>query len=276
MKRTILGLLVAAICLGTTACSTFGGGSSATASDTPVLTRVLESGILRVGMSGSQPPFNVKTRSGEIIGMEADLANALAETIGVRAEFVEKPFGELLDALEAGEIDIVLSQMTMTPERNTRVAFAGPYFITGKAILTKSATLAQADETEDIDQAGITLTALAGSTSEKFVREAVPSARLISTPDYERAVQMVIDDEADAMVADLPICVISVLRNPSAGLSTIASPFTFEPLGAALPSNDPLFLNLVQNYFSMLEGTGLMLQLQIKWFTDGSWLNQLP
>jgi polar amino acid transport system substrate-binding protein len=276
MKRIIVGLLVLTLGLGTTACNTFGGGSSSPETATPVLTRVLESGILRVGMSGNQPPFNVTTRSGEIIGMEADLANALAETMGVRAEFVQRPFGELLGALEAGEVDIVMSQMTMTPERNTRVAFAGPYFITGKAILTKSATLAAAEESEDIDQAGITLTALAGSSSEKFVREGVPSARLIATPDYDEAVQMVIDGTADAMVADLPICVISVLRNPSAGLSTIASPFTFEPLGAALPANDPLFLNLVQNYMTMLEGTGLMLQLQIKWFTDGSWLNQLP
>jgi len=227
-------------------------------------------------MSGSQPPFNVKSRSGDIIGMEADLANALAESMGVRAEFVEKSFGELLDALEADEVDIVMSQMTMTPERNTRVAFAGPYFISGKAILTKSATLARANETEDIDQTGITLTALSGSTSEKFVREAVPSARLITTSDYDEAIAMVINDEADAMVADWPICVISVLRNPSAGLSTIAAPFTFEPIGAALSANDPLFLNLVQNYFKMLDGTGLMLQLQAKWFLDGSWLNQLP
>ena len=277
MKRISLVFLLAGLGLALTACSQMGiGSSSPPASDSPVLSRVMASGILRVGMSGSQPPFNVKSRSGDIIGMEADLANALAESMGVRAEFVEMSFGELLDALEADEVDIVMSQMTMTPERNTRVAFAGPYFISGKAILTKSATLARANEAEDIDQTGITLTALSGSTSEKFVREAVPSARLITTSDYDKAIAMVINDEADAMVADLPICVISVLRNPSAGLSTISAPFTFEPIGAALSANDPLFLNLVQNYFRMLDGTGLMLQLQAKWFLDGSWLNQLP
>jgi polar amino acid transport system substrate-binding protein len=276
MKRIILGISLLLTASLLTACSTFSGATAEPASATPVLTRIQESGILRVGMTGNQPPFNVKTRNGQIIGMEPDLANALAETMGVRAEFIEKPFSELLGALESGEVDIVMSQVTMTPERNTKVAFAGPYFVSGKAILTKSEVLSQAEEADDINQTGITLTALAGSTSERFVKEAVPSARLISATDYDEAVALVVNNGADAMVADLPICVISMLRYPDAGLTTIASPFTFEPLGVGLPANDPLFMNLVQNYINMLEGTGLMLQLQAKWFLDGSWLAELP
>jgi len=272
-----IAILIAAL-LGT-ACSSFSGlgsGDGTVASGTPTLDRIQETGILRVGVSGNQPPFNMKTRTGQIIGIEPDLANALAETIGARAEFVERPFGQLLDALAAGEVDIVMSQMTMTPKRNTRVAFAGPYFVSGKAILTKSKTLAEADEADEINRAGITLATLAGSTSEEFVKQAIPSARLVGTTDYDQAVSLVVNDEADAMVADFPICVISVLRFPDANLSTVASPFTFEPIGAAVPANDPLFTNLVQNYMNMLEGTGLMAALQSKWFTDGSWLDQLP
>lgn len=277
MKRAMASTTVVLVALLGIGCSTLSGsGSDTVATGTPVLDEIRKSGILRVGLSGNQPPFNMKTRTGQIIGIEPDLANALAETIGVRAEFVEKPFGQLLEALEAGEVDIVMSQMTMTPERNSRVAFAGPYFVSGKAILTKSATLAEAEDTGDINRAGITLATLAGSTSEQFVKQAVPSARLVATTDYDQAVSLVVNDEADAMVADFPICVISVLRNPEAGLTTIASPFTFEPIGAAVPSKDPLFLNLVENYMAMLEGTGLMASLQAKWFTDGSWLDELP
>ena len=275
MRRLFAPFFVLMAALLATGCATL-SQEPAPASGTPVLDRIQKTGIIRVGMSGNQPPFNMKTRTGQIIGIEADLANALAETIGARAEFVERPFGQLLAALEAGEVDIVMSQVTMTPERNTRVAFAGPYFISGKAILTKSSTLARADDADDINRAGITLATLAGSTSEEFVRQAVPSARLVGTTDYDQAVSLVVNDEADAMVADFPICVISVLRFPEAQLSTIASPFTFEPIGAAIPAHDPLFANLVQNYMNMLEGTGLMAVLQAKWFNDGSWLTELP
>ena len=65
-------------------------------------------------------------------------------------------------------------------------------------------------------------------------------------------------------------------RNPDAGLSTLATPFTIEPLGIALPADDPLFLNLVENYLNTLEGTGLLTAFKAKWFSDGSWLNELP
>jgi len=276
MGRSIKAMVVVSVALALTACSTLQGGGSGSAPKSSVLESIRTTGVLKVGISGSQPPFSATTRSGEIIGLDADLANALAETIGVRAELVAMPFGELLGALEKGSVDMVISQMTMTPKRNTRVAFAGPYFISGKAILTKSATLAQADEASDIDQDGITLAALAGSTSEEFVKQAVPSARLVATADYDAAVKLVLTDEADAMVADLPICLISLLRNPDAGLETLASPFTFEPLGIALPPSDPLFINLVQNYVNTLEESGLLTLLKAKWFLDGSWLAELP
>jgi ABC-type amino acid transport substrate-binding protein len=51
---------------------------------------------------------------------------------------VVKPFASLLPALQRGEVDLVISGVTITPERNARVAFAGPYFISGKSLLFKS------------------------------------------------------------------------------------------------------------------------------------------
>jgi polar amino acid transport system substrate-binding protein len=270
MIRRLAMITLAVTALFAASCSTFSGKDSSAVRTNPVLEGILESGVLRVGLTGTQPPFNMKTRAGQIIGIDADLANALAESIGVRAEFVELPFGQLLSALEGGRVDIILSGMTMTPKRNTLVAFAGPYFVSGKAILTKSEKLAAADDPGDINRAGITLTALAGSTSEEFVTQVAPSAKLIGATDYDQAVRLVIDG------GDLPICVISLLRNPDAGLTTLASPFTFEPIGAAIPAHDPLFMNLVQNYMDMLDGFGLMEALRVKWFTNGSWLAELP
>ena len=249
------------------------GDVKASKAATPVLGRIEQSGILRVGMSGDQPPFNAKTRTGEIVGIEPDLANALAQGLGVRAEFVEMPFGELLGALETGRVDIVLSQVTITPQRNRRVAFTTPYFVTGKAILTRSEVLAKAEKSDDLDITGLRLSALAGSTSEEFIRSHMPSARLKTTSDSDQAVKMVLDGTADAMVADLPICIISVLRNPRAGLVTVSTPFTFDPIGAALPAHDPLFLNLVENFMLNLE---LMEQLTQRWFNDPSWLEEMP
>jgi polar amino acid transport system substrate-binding protein len=104
----------------------------------------------------------------------------------------------------------------------------------------------------------------------------LPRAKLVATRDYDTAVRMVIDDEVDALIADYPICALSVLRHPLEGLSMLVTPFTVEPLGIALPSDDPLFVNLVENYLTTLDGTGLLTQLKAKWFSQGSWVSELP
>ncbi|NIM02463.1 MAG: transporter substrate-binding domain-containing protein, partial [Acidobacteria bacterium] len=126
-----------------------------------------------------------------------------------------------------------ISGMTITPERNARVAFAGPYFISGKSVLTKSETIANVDSATSLDDPERTYAALAGSTSEAFVRDLLPKAQLVSTPDYRTAVQMVVDDEVEAMIADFPICQLAVFQHPEAGLTTLVTPFTVEPLGIA-------------------------------------------
>jgi polar amino acid transport system substrate-binding protein len=275
MARSILGLLAAFLMVfAGTGCASLTGGGGGDA--TPILSRISESGVLRVGMSGNQPPLNATSRSGEIFGLEADLARVLGSSMGVKVELVPIPFPKLLDALADGKVDLVMSGMTITPERNQRFAFIGPYFISGKSILTKSKTLAEADEAADINTPEVKLAALAGSTSQRFVEVFAPKSTLITTNDYDEAVRMVREDEVDAVVADYPICVLSAMRYPIDGLVTLVSPLTVEPIGVAMPANDPLFMNLVENFLNAVQATGTLERLRARWFEDGSWVRQLP
>jgi len=259
------------------ACQSSLTGSGSNSSSAPTrLQHILDSGELRVGLSGNQPPLNMADKNGEIIGLEVDLMKALAQSMGLTTRFVVKPFAELIPAIERGEVDVVISGMTITPERNARVAFVGPYFISGKSVLTKSAEIASADSATLLNNADQRYAVLAGSTSEAFVEQALPKAVSVPATDYDTAVQMVLDDEVDAMIADFPICQLSVMRHPEAGLSTLMTPFTIEPLGIALPADDPLLVNLIENYLNTLENTGLLVQFKAKWFSDGSWISELP
>jgi polar amino acid transport system substrate-binding protein len=113
---------------------------------------------------------------------------------------------------------------------------------------------------------------LKGSTSEEFVKTVMSKHQLIAVNNYDEGVAMVINDQADAMVADKPICVLSILKNPGKDLVTGEQPLTVEPIGMALPSGDPQFLNLVTNYLSTLQISGTLPALENKWFKDGSWM----
>jgi ABC-type amino acid transport substrate-binding protein len=94
------------------------------------LQQILASGELRVGISADRPPLNAKDRRGEIVGFEADIIRS-ADAMGLELRFVVEPFSELIPSVERAEVDLAISGLTMTHERNARVAFAGPYFISG-------------------------------------------------------------------------------------------------------------------------------------------------
>jgi polar amino acid transport system substrate-binding protein len=184
-------------------------------------------------------------------------------------------FNDLLPALEAGQVDLILSSMTMSPQRNTRVAFAGPYFGSGKSVLLKQENVPNLQSSEMMNRSEVTVTALRGSTSQEFVERIAPKAKLVPADNYDQAIAMVLENKAMALVADFPFCKVSVFRYRDKMLGTLRSPLNYEPIGMALSPNDPLFLNLLQNFVAYLVNSGDLAQLQQKWFEDASWVPQL-
>jgi polar amino acid transport system substrate-binding protein len=250
--------------------------ANASASTSPVIDRILQRGELVVGMAGNMPPMNMTTKEGELIGYEVDLARNMAAAMGVGTKIEVMRFAELLPALQSGKIDLILSNMTITPGRNLKVAFVGPYFESGKAFLTKIKTIAIADEPGDIDAKNTKLVALKGSTSQAFVEKAIPDATLVTANDYDEAVKMVLEDKVHAMVADYPICVVSVFRYPDQGLLSVVTTLTYEPIGVGVPAGDPLLVNWVENFMGIAEKVGLFEELKRKWLSKADWLNRLP
>jgi polar amino acid transport system substrate-binding protein len=250
-------------------------GQTTKASSSPVMDRVISRGELRVGVSGDMPPMNLLTRENKVIGMDVDLATIIADAMRVKLTVQRIDFSGLLPALEAGSIDMIISNMTMTPERNLKVAFVGPYFTSGKAFLTKRSSIAQAKGLPDINSPQFTFAALKESTSEAVIRKGAPQAKLLTAGTQTEAIQMVIDGKVDAMIADFPICVVAAYRNPAAGLVSVVAPITYEPIGIALPKGDPHLLNWLGNLLHSLEKAGYMKDLKEKWFAQPTWLPQM-
>lgn len=241
-----------------------------------VLSRVVDFKVLKVGMSGNQPPMNTVNRDGGLMGFDVDLAQAMAAAMRVKLDIKTMPFGELMTALEAGKIDMIISGMAITPSRTEIASFVGPYMMSGKSILTKNSVLAKLSSSEEFNRKDLKLVALSNSTSAGFVREALSDAQLTEIADYDEGIAMVMNGKADAMVADMPICMLAVLRHPDAGLTTLDKPLSVEPLGIAVSKDDPQFLNLVDNFLDAYAKTGVMAKLRKKWLEDSSWIAALP
>ena len=246
----------------------------AVAGDT--LQRVVHFQVLRVGMSGNQPPMTMTTREGGLMGFDVDLAQALAMAMQVKLEIKTIPFGELMKALEEEKIDMVISNMSITPERTQSVSFVGPYMMSGMSILTRDSVLTKITSAEEFNRGNLKLLALSNSTHANFVKTVAPDATLIEFGSYDEGVAMLIDGKADAMVADMTQCLLAVMRFPDAGLITLEKPLTVEPVGIAVSKDDAQFMNLVDNYLTAYEKTGVLNQLRKKWFEDDAWVAALP
>ena len=250
--------------------------SKSESSSSPVLEKIVARGELIVGTAASMPPLNMTTKSGKIIGIEPDIAAFIAAAMGVELNLQAMPFHQLLPALKAGKIDMVMSNMTMTGKRNLEVAFVGPYFLSGKSLLTKDIAIASIEDGETLNNPETTLAALKGSTSQQVVEKLLPKANFVPTETYDEAVKLVLDGKFNALIADYQICLISTFRYPEAELSTMLKPFTYEPIGIAIPANDPLLVNWLQNFFISFKGSGELEKVTKYWLDNGSWLDFLP
>jgi len=240
-----------------------------------VMDRIQKKGELVVGITGSQPPLNTTTKDGKIIGFDADIAKMIAETMKVKIKFATMPFSKLLPALEAGQVDMVISGMTMTPERNLKVAYVGPYYISGKGVLTKTQNIASLQDPSGLNKTEFKVAALKNSTSQMFVEKAIPNATLVTTKSYKKAIDLLFKNKIDALIADYPFCAFSAFRYRDKGLIAGQASLTFEPLGIAM-QEDTLLINWAQNFIGILEGSGILKKLIKRWFNDGSWIKELP
>ena len=245
-------------------------GSTATlaADGTPVMTRIQKSGELVLGTSANMEPMTFKQSDGTLAGMDINLAELMASAMNVKLVIKIMPFDELISALRNGKVDVVISNMTINPSRNMDVAFVGPYLTSGKCVVTKEETLAKADEAEDLDIKDVRLAVLKGSTSEQFVRTLIPGAIVKTVENNQEGADLVASDKASGMLTDLPVCLATIKNNPDAGFVTVVSLLSYEPIGIAVPGDDPLFINWTENFLERVTQTAALDVLAVKWFGD--------
>lgn len=239
------------------------------ATPTPAQTtieRIQEKGVLVLGTSGSMTPMTRSVNGGkDVVGFDVDVAQLMADSMNVKLVKRVIPFDQLLDALEKGEVDVVISNMSMTPERNLKVAFVGPYLTSGKCVITKQQDLATLENAKSVNNSANKLVVLKGSTSEAFAATLMPDVERVVVETQKEGVRMVKDDEVAGMLTEFPICASVVKSNPNAGFVSVFSKLTFEPIGIAVNANDTHMINWTQNFLMRADKAGALHILAQKW-----------
>jgi putative amino-acid transport system substrate-binding protein len=140
---------------------------------------------IRVGMSGGYFPFTF-VQQDELQGFEVDFMNEVARRTGDNVEFSTMSFSGLIGALEAGRIDTVANQITITPEREAKFVFSQPYVYDGAQIVVKEGNEAGITGPESLK--GKSVAVNLGSNFEQLLRE-LPYAGEIDIRTYESNIE---------------------------------------------------------------------------------------
>ncbi len=167
----------------------------------PVWGRVQRTGVWRVGMDPSFPPFEMTNEAGEVVGFDVDLARALAEHWGVRVKIVGVGFDGLIDAVKANRVDAAVSAIPYDPLLTRDVRFSDPYFDAGWRVVVPKGSALQALA----DLAGARVAVEWGSEGDVWARRLqrrYEGMTLVLKPSLEEAIAALAAGEADAAVVD--------------------------------------------------------------------------
>lgn len=238
------------------------------------LNQVIKNGELRVGLEPGYAPFEMVAKDQSVIGFDVDIARAMAKAMGVKLKLVKLDWSGILPALLTNQCDIIISGMTITPERNLYINFADSYLTVGQTFLLRKSLRRKVKNVRDLNHPKYTVTTKPGTTALKAIKTLIPKARVQLKESEWDAVKEVVEGRADAFIYDLPFNVVAHARNKGAVVFR-STPFTHERLGWGIRKGDPDFLNWLNHFLAQMKGDGTFDALYKKWFKSTDWTSEI-
>lgn len=208
---------------------------------------------LRVGVTANAPPLIYK-KGKRFGGLEADFAQKLAQSLGKRVQFVEIDWNELIPALEADKIDIIMSAMSITNPRQYRITFSNPYLRSGQILLVRLQEKARfVTGIYSLMNSNYVIGTIKDTTGDLFISSTINRAKLKTFTEPADAVEALIDKEIDAFVYDAPMVCHFAAVNESNKLSPILTLATEEYLAWGIRKDNIELLNQANAFLEDLK-----------------------
>jgi len=221
---------------------------------------------LIVGTEPTFPPFEYQDEeTKEIVGFDIELIKAIAEEAGYEVEIQSLGFDGLIGALKSGSIDVIMSGMTITPEREEEVDFGTPYFDAGLmvAVPADNTTINSVD---DLD--GKTVAVQIGTTGAEKAEElkAAGIVKEVKTFDTMDAVFLeLLNGTVDAVINDKPVNEVFMAKNPGK-IKMVGDILDGEQYGFAVASGETELLEKLNEGLEKVKASGKYDELKAKYF----------
>ena len=264
MKKGFMRMVLGAMSiLALAACgNTSGSANSAATEKSSALQEIKDSGKLIVGTSADYPPYEwhlVQDGEDKIIGFDIDIAQAVADELGVELEVVDMDFDGLIPALSTGKIDMVIAGMNPTEERKQSVAFTDIYFTQKDVLVIKSEDAEDIRSEDDLKKASVATQK--ATIQETYLLENFPDAEIKAVPKLNTAVLYLVTGKADAVLMVETVGKRYVEENEGLEIADFDVSSTPNESAIAVAKDSEDFLDAVNDILDEMEDSGQIEEL---------------
>jgi glutamate transport system substrate-binding protein len=244
---------VLALALSVTACGVGGGSASVAGKD-----------ALVIGVKADQPGLGLKKPGGTFEGFDVDVARYVAKRLGAKKVTFEAITSAQRESfLQQGKVDLVFATYSITPERKTKVAFGGPYYVAHQDTLVRTADTAIKNVR---DLKGRKLCQVAGSNSWKRVtQERKVAAGLVAAASYSQCVGDLVSGTVDAVSTD-DLILAGFAGQRGQAVKLVNAPISDERYGVGIRQGDVRGCEEINKAVTELYLDGTASSLLHKWF----------
>ena len=226
---------------------------------------LIEDGKLTVVAELGFAPFEyMDEKTGEPVGFDVDVINAVAEKMGLTASYLpNQKFDTLVPIIkQGGKADVSIAAITITDERLESVDFSEPYLDSSQAIVVAKGS----SETEEtLNDASKQVVCQGGTTGDEWIGENLPDAVRVPVDDVTAALTGVQTGLYQAMVVDLPVASYMLAQSFS-DLQIVKEIPTGEQYGIAVSKDNPELTQAVNKALEDMKSDGTMKEIETKWF----------
>ena len=219
---------------------------------------------LRVGVSADYPPLVFK-QEGHIVGIEPDNARTVGSIIGHKMTLVDMPFEKLIPALQAGEIDVIMSGMSVTDARSEQVLFTDPYMEMGQMAITTTDKVGHFSQSWALYREGVRVGVEPGTTGAEFAASELKDAQIKFFTNSSAAFAGLRNNEIDLYIHDAPTSWQLATSKENDDLISLYTPLTHEALAWAVRKGDVRLAGELNTALHTMKGNGTLRYILNRW-----------
>lgn len=261
-RRTLLQAAGAAALVGTTGAAVAAGS---------LIDEIKARGALRAGLS-TFVPWAMRDKQGKLIGYELDVGTRLGADLGVKYEPTPTAWDGIIPALLAGNFDVIIGGMTITPAREQSVAFTEPYSFTGVGMVASKKTAPGLTSVEAFNRPDFTIVVRRGTSAATTAQAMMPNATIRQFDDDAQALQELLNGNAMALVSTAPKPAFAALDNPTVLYQPVEKAIAPQRDAMALRKGDPAAVAVLNEWITARKADGFLQERFHYWFEQRTWL----